>query len=99
MTIHKLSFRKVEQKRRDYRRRIKQTLEQYEKIRNERVTKTKEELNKYSSKDTFTIKTMHDGAHEYYRLTEQQKNELGEWSCSTGLLFKNKGMSIDVKYN
>ena len=63
-------------------------------------------INKYNEmceneglENTFTIKTMHNGAHEYYRLTEAQKNELGEFTSTTGKLFKSKSMNIDVKYN
>ena len=45
---------------------------------------------------TFTMKTMHDGYHEYYRLSEDQKLKLKDFASLDGKLF---GLHIDIKYN
>lgn len=50
---------------------------------------------------TLTFETMNNGIHEYYRLTDEQKNELREFcSLDSG---KSQigifGLDIDVKYN
>lgn len=51
--------------------------------------------NNYYS-NTFTIKTMHDGFHYHYRLTDNQKEQLKDFQSLDGKLF---GLSIDIKYN
>lgn len=45
---------------------------------------------------TFTLKTMHDGYHEYYILSDKQKLKLKNFSSITGKIFN---LNIDVKYN
>ena len=50
--------------------------------------------NKFN-RNTFTIKTVNDGFHEYYRLTVEQKEKLKNFCASTGNLY---GLNIDIKY-
>lgn len=45
---------------------------------------------------TFTMKTMHDGVHEYYALADEQKLVLKGFNSMDGRIF---GLNIDVKYN
>ena len=45
---------------------------------------------------TFTMKTMHNGYHEYYHLTDDQRKQLVDLTSLDGKLF---GLHIDVKYN
>lgn len=50
--------------------------------------------NKYD-RNTFTMKTMHDGVHEYYTLSEEQASKLEKLCSMDGVIF---GLHIDVKY-
>ena len=63
------------------------TIEKYQEICDE---------NNYDRDTTLTMKTMNNGYHEYYRLTEKQKEMLKDFSSLDGKVF---GLNIDIKYN
>jgi P4 family phage/plasmid primase-like protien len=51
--------------------------------------------------DTFTVNTINDGKHYYFRLNDVQKKELNGFTASTGLCFSTPESKkyIDIKYN
>lgn len=61
------------------------TIEKYQELCND---------NDYD-RNTLTVKTMNNGYHEYYRLTDKQKNKLKNLHSLDGKIF---GLDIDVKY-
>jgi len=57
--------------------------------------------NNYDLKNTFSVKTLNNGFHYYFSLSNSQKNILKKFQASTALCFstKKKPRNIDIKYN
>jgi P4 family phage/plasmid primase-like protien len=49
-------------------------------------------------RETLIIETANGGLHEYYRLTDEQREGLKDWSSGNGTVY-DKYKYIDVKYN
>jgi P4 family phage/plasmid primase-like protien len=49
-------------------------------------------------RETLIIQSVNGGFHEYYRLTDEQKEGLKDWKSGNGTVYKNFKY-IDVKYN
>jgi hypothetical protein len=49
-------------------------------------------------RETLIIQSANGGFHEYYRLTDEQKEGLKDWKSGNGTVYKNFKY-IDVKYN
>jgi len=57
--------------------------------------------NNYNLENTFSVKTLNNGFHYYFTLSNSQKNILKNFQASTALCFstKKKPRNIDIKYN
>jgi len=57
--------------------------------------------NNYNLENTFSVKTLNNGFHYYFNLSNSQKNILKNFQASTALCFstKKKPRNIDIKYN